>query len=444
MKILIVDDEAMQRNMLKDFLIKQGYEVTAAADGGEAMRRFSELPFQLVLLDHRMPDITGDRLLAEMKQVNPLVHAVMITAYGNVDTAVQVMKLGADDFLEKPVDLAALLEKIQQIEQRFLAEEDAAGISEELDGGELPIQFIGSDPAMVEVLSVVRRLAPTPWTVLVRGETGTGKELVARLIHLLSSYREGPFIEVNCGAIPENLFESELFGHEKGAFTGATARRKGRLEMAEGGTLFLDEIGELPLQLQPKLLRALQEKRFTTVGGGRSIAVNLRVVAATNLDLRARVSEGRFREDLFYRLNVLDVELPPLRQRKGDIPDLVAFFLERYGLHPVQFDAEAMTTLVKYTFPGNVRELEHIVQRTVTLARGNVITVADLPTEVRFHRATIHGSLSERLKAVEKEMLVAALEKAGGIQTRAAELLGISERVLRYKMGKHELKRRGP
>ena len=441
MKILIVDDEDMQRDLLKGFLKKKGYEVSSAANGQEALLTFAEFPFQLVLLDHRMPDMTGDQVLAQMKAVNPLIRAIMITAYGTVDTAVEVMKLGADDFLEKPVDLSQLLDKIQMIEQRIMVDEEASDVAETLIQSDLPLRIIGDGPAMNDVLSLARRVAPTPWTVLIRGESGTGKELIARLIHLLSPVNDGPFVEVNCGAIPENLFESELFGHEKGAFTGAVSSRRGRFEVAQNGTLFLDEIGELPLNLQPKLLRALQEKRICRVGGEKEISVEVRVVAATNRDIKNLVEEGLFREDLYYRLNVFDIELPPLRQRKEDIPDLIAFFLEKYSPMPVTFEPDAMTTLIKYSFPGNIRELEHIIQRTVTLNRGRVVRAADLPPEVRFYKATAQGNLSERLEAVEQEMILSALEKSGGIQTRAAESLGISERVLRYKMKKYDIEK---
>lgn len=437
MKILVVDDDALQRRLLTGFLKKKGYDVADAADGREALAYFNQQPVDLVILDHRMPGLDGDAVLAEMKRLTPLVRAVMITAYGTVTTAVEVMKLGADDVLEKPVDLTALLEKIQRIEQGLAVAEDAADVAETVDRRDLPINLVGSGPAMQEVISLVHRVAPTPWTVLISGETGTGKELIARLVHLLGPSSDGPFVEVNCGAIPENLFESELFGHEKGAFTGAAGTRRGRFELAVGGTLFLDEIGELPPSLQPKLLRALQEKRFCRVGGEREIEADVRVVAATNRDLRQLTTEGRFREDLYYRLNVFDIPLPPLRERKEDIPDLVDFFLRRYADRPVRFDPEALMTLSRYAFPGNVRELEHIVQRAVTLVRGNRIRERDLPPEIRFHQAAHQGTLAERLDAVEREMIQTALEKHDGVQTRAAESLGISERVLRYKMKKH-------
>jgi two-component system response regulator AtoC len=439
MRILIVDDEAMQRDLLQGFLEKKGYAVDVAAHGTEALSRFGRSPYQLVLLDQKMPDMAGDEVLARMKEMNPLVHAIMITAYSSVDTAVSVMKLGADDFLEKPVDLAALLEKIQMIEGRVAVEKDAADVREVMDSAELPIRIIGNGPGMQEVLSLVRRVAPTPWAVLIKGETGTGKELIARLVHMLSPAADGPFEAVNCGAIPENLFESELFGHEKGAFTGAGSTRRGRFELAADGTLFLDEVGELPLGLQPKLLRSLQEKKITRVGGEREIDTDARVIAATNRDLRELVAGGGFREDLFYRLNVFEIEIPPLRTRREDIPALIDFFVERFALRFLRFDPDAVAMIVKYPFPGNVRELEHVIQRTVTLARSSVITPGDLPPEIRFHQVTQGGSLKDRLEAVEREMILSALDRHDGIQTRAAESLGISERVLRYKMKKYRV-----
>jgi two-component system response regulator AtoC len=442
MKILVVDDEPVQRELLKGFLEKQGYEVAGAADAEAALACFSMDPFQLVLLDQRMPGMSGEALLRELKARNPLLRAIMITAYGSVETAVAVMRLGADDFLEKPVDLARLLEKIHRIEQAVMISAEAMDVMEAMDAAEMPLKVIGESPAMKEILSLVRRIAPTPWTALVRGETGTGKELVARLIHLLSDRSNGPFIEVNCAAIPETLFESELFGHERGAFTGASATRKGRFELASGGTLFLDEVGELPLNLQAKLLRALQDSRIVRVGGSLAIPVDVRVLAATNRDLRREVTQGTFREDLFYRLNVLELELPPLRRRRQDIPALVDYFLNRYRTRPVGVDPDAMAMLVQYSFPGNVRELEHLIQRLVTLSRGSLIQHRDLPAEVRFYQPGEGGKLAERLKAVEREMLISALEQNDWVQTRAAESLDISERVLRYKMKRLGIRKR--
>ncbi|HMA86588.1 MAG TPA: sigma-54 dependent transcriptional regulator, partial [Desulfosalsimonadaceae bacterium] len=324
MNILVVDDEKLQSDLLSGFLENHDYHVVVAQNGEAALQAFAEHPFQLVLLDQRMPDISGDQVLDRMKQINPGIRSIMITAYGDVTTAVRVMKLGADDFLEKPIDLAALLDKIQRIENSIMIADELAEITKAVSESPLPINIVGQSPAMQTVLSMIRRLAPTEWAVLIRGETGTGKELIARLIHLLSPRSQKPFVEVNCAAIPENLFESELFGHMKGAFTGATANRQGRFELANTGSLFLDEVGELPLSLQAKLLRALQENQLTRVGGEGPIQVDVRILAATNRSLKELVEKGRFREDLYYRLNVLDIDIPPLRERKEDIPALVS------------------------------------------------------------------------------------------------------------------------
>ncbi|MEA3467410.1 MAG: sigma-54 dependent transcriptional regulator [Thermodesulfobacteriota bacterium] len=440
MLILIVDDEQMQREMLHGFLEKQGYEVLTASGGHEALHIFASAPVQLVLMDHRMEDMNGDEVLAKMRAASPLVRAVMITAFGDVTTAVKVMQLGADDFMEKPVDLTELLEKIRRIEQSLNVQEESQKITETLAHVELPISIISSSKPMQELLSLVYRIAPTEWAALIHGETGTGKELVARLIHLMGPRKDGPFVEVNCAAIPENLFESELFGHEKGAFTGAVAKRRGRFELAAGGTLFLDEVGELPLHLQAKLLRTLQEKKVTRVGSETDIDVDARVLTATNRNLKQMVAEGSFREDLFFRLNVLELVVPPLRERRDDIVELAEFFLEKYSPTNISFANEAMAQLVKYRFPGNVRELEHLVQRMVTLVRGNRIGVSDLPPEIRESQSK-GGLLSERLAEVEKDMMMAALDEHHWIQTKAADALGISERVLRYKMNKAGIKK---
>ncbi len=436
MKILIVDDEEMQRDMLGGFLKNKGYDVLTAAGGREALQIFSREPVQLVLVDHRMDGMNGDELLEKMKEISPLLRAIMITAFGSVTTAVRVMQLGADDFLEKPVDLSVLLQKIEQIEQNLAVNEEAEEVAESLEIAKVPFDIIGSSKAMHEVLSLGHRIAPTDWTALIRGETGTGKELVAKMIHLLSPRKQGLFVEVNCAAIPENLFESELFGHEKGAFTGASTTRRGRFEQARGGTIFLDEVGELPLQLQAKLLRTLQEKKISRVGSEKEISVDIRVLSATNRDLKKMVEKGTFREDLYFRLNVLEIIVPPLRERRSDIPELGEFFLSKHcGARKVSISSDAMNQLVKYDFPGNVRELEHLLQRLITLVRGKVIRFEDLPPEVRDKQVS-GGKLSQRLAEVEKKMLVHALEEHDWVQTRAAESLGISERVLRYKMGK--------
>lgn len=441
MNILVVDDEQEQLDMLAGFLKRQGYEVFTACDGQAALRIVQNSPVSLALLDHRMPEMTGDEVLERIMAINPLIKAIMITAYGEVGTAVRVMRLGARDFLEKPVNLGLLLQKIQEIESELAVEQDVQDVVEQVSEAELPIRMVAKSRAMREVISMARRVAESPWPVLIRGETGTGKELIARLIHLLSPRGDGPFIEVNCAAIPENLFESELFGHEKGAFTGAVNLRRGRFELASGGSLFLDEVGELPLFLQPKLLRAIQEGRIARVGSEKDISVDIRIISATNRNLKEMAVAGRFREDLYYRLNVLEIEIPALRERKEDIPALVEFFLSRYTSRPVQVSSEAMDLLVKYSYPGNVRELEHILQRVVTLSRGGVIRPMDLPSELRSSSSEINGSLVQRLEAMELQMIRNSLERHEWVQTRAAEALGISERVLRYKMVKYGIRK---
>lgn len=435
-RILIVDDEPDQRDMLSGFLLNCNYQVCTAADGYQALDLAQRHFFHLVLLDGKMPGMTGDQLLEKLLEINPRQKAIMITAYGAISMAVKVMKLGAIDFIEKPVDLELLQQKIADLHEQLQIDAEAQQVDEQLLVRSCPITMVGQSEAMRNLLSMTHRLAPSAWGVLIHGETGTGKELLARMIHHLSPRCDQPFIEVNCAAIPENLFESELFGHEKGAFTGATSMRQGKFEAAQSGTLFLDEVGELPLLLQSKLLRALQEKRISRVGSSHEIDIDTRVLAATNRNLLEMVEKGTFREDLYYRLNVFEVEIPPLRQRKSDIPELINFFLEKYNTRPLVFSDEALAVLAKYPFPGNVRELEHLIQRLVTLNRTQQVHPADLPENYRRVQTGDKSDLAEQLDSQEKEMLRSALEKHNWIQTRAARSLGISERVLRYKMAK--------
>jgi len=443
MKILIVDDDPNQRELLSGFLDNQGYGTLTASDGEMALQLLEREAVQLVLLDHRMPGLTGDVVLAKIREMNPTLRVIMITAFGDVDTAVTAMKLGAWEFFEKPVDLSLLLKRIQKAEQAVAVDEDVAAVEEAVEESPLPLKIVAESQAMKDVLSLVRRMAGSEWPVLVSGETGTGKQLVAYLISLLSPRSDAPFLVVNCAAIPENLFESELFGHLKGAFTGASNNRRGRFELSDGGTLMLDEIGEMPLSLQPKLLRAVQDGKISRVGSENESHVDVRLISVTNRDLKTMVAEGQFRDDLFYRIRVLEVEIPPLRHRREDIPALLDFFLDRYAPSQLRFTPEAVDLLLKYPFPGNVRELEHMVQRTVTLTRGRSIAQDDLPDEIRhFQAVTRGGTLQERLEAVEREMIISALEKSDWVQTRAAERLGISERVLRYKMKKDGIRKR--
>ncbi len=440
MKILIVDDEPLQRSIMKQFLEEQGFAAAEAEGGRQAVALFRKEFFPLVLLDHRMPDMNGDLVLEELMKINPLVQVIMITAYGAVETAVRVMKLGASDFLEKPVDLQVLLEKVEAAVSRVEVETDLREVHREIEGGQIPVTFIGRSRAMKEAVSTAGRVAATPWPVLIYGETGTGKELMARLVHELSPKKAGRFVEVNCAAIPENLFESELFGHRKGAFTGASVDKKGLFEFAQKGTIFLDEIGELAEHLQAKLLRVLQEQKMTPVGALQPVKVDVRIVAATNRDLREMIEKGTFRQDLYFRLNVFEVHLPPLRERREDIPDLVNLFMEKYRVKPVRISSEAMDRLVKYDWPGNVRELEHIIQRLVTLCRGNLIKASDIPVHFREHDENA-SDLEAHLGQFEREEIVKALRARDWVQTMAADLLGISERVLRYKMKKYAIKK---
>lgn len=436
MKILIIDDEPLQRSIMRQFLEEKGFLAVEAEDGRQAIALFRKEFFPLVLLDHRMPNMNGDRVLEELMKINPMVQVIMITAYGAVDTAVRVMKLGASDFLEKPVDLQVLLEKVEAAVSRVEVETDLQEVHKKIEGGQIPLTFIGGSQAMKDAVSTAGRVAATPWPVLIYGETGTGKELMARLVHELSPRKTGQFVEVNCAAIPENLFESELFGHIKGAFTGATRNKQGLFAFAQKGTIFLDEIGELPEHLQAKLLRVLQEQKMTPVGALQPVEVDVRIVAATNRDLREMIEQGGFRQDLYFRLNVFEVHLPPLRERREDIPDLVNLFMEKYRVKPVRISSEAMDMLVKYDWPGNVRELEHIIQRLVTLCRGNIIKSSDIPVDFQENDENA-PDLEGRLRQVEKEEILKALRARDWVQTRAAELLGISERVLRYKMKKY-------
>ncbi|MBF0378290.1 MAG: sigma-54-dependent Fis family transcriptional regulator [Desulfamplus sp.] len=437
MLILIVDDDQTQREMLQGFLENQGYTAFIAANGQDALKIFQREPIQLALLDNRMPGMSGDELLEKMKQLNPLVNVIMITAYGDLSTVIKTMKLGAVEFLEKPVDLSILLTKIQEIELKTCRDQDVCDIQNSVAERKLPLKIVAQSDAMKEVLSLVSRVSQSSFPVLVSGETGTGKELISKLIHLTSIRDNEPFVDINCAAIPENLFESELFGHVKGSFTGAINNRKGAFEMANKGTLFMDEIGEMPITLQPKLLRAIQEQKIRKVGGETDFKVDVRLISATNRDLKLMVEQGEFREDLYYRIKVLEITIPPLRHRKIDIPILLNYFLEKYSKNRLSFSSDAINTLIKYPFPGNVRELEHIVQRTVTFTRTTVIYPSDLPDEIRNYETVgsdQDGSLEHRLMAIESQMIKSALEKTDWIQTKAAQVLGISERVLRYKM----------
>ncbi len=443
-KILLVDDEPIQRQILREFLEEHDFLVKEAQDGKTALAAFSREFFPVVLLDHRMPDMNGDDVLERLKEMNPLVKVIMITAYGAVDTAVKVMRLGAVDFLEKPVDLMELLKKVETYMEDVEIEGDVKEVAKDLE--DLPVDlnlYIGKSSKLRHSISVAKRVAPTSWPVLIFGETGTGKELMARLIHELSPRKEGPFITINCAAVPENLFESELFGHVKGAFTGAHKDKKGMFEIANHGTLFLDEIGEMPIQLQAKLLRVLQEQTIMPVGSTITKKVDVRIISATNKNLKQMCEQGRFREDLYYRLNVFELEMPPLRNRKEDIPELVRFFIQRYSQRPFKVTDAALDKLIKYPWPGNVRELEHVIQRLVILSRSDTISSSDIQLDKLNQEGLEHEDrdLQSKIEALEKKEILRALKGNNWVQTKAANELGISERVLRYKMNKYGIKR---
>jgi two-component system NtrC family response regulator len=449
-RILIVDDEKVQLEILEGFLVKQGYEATAAEDGQRALEKFKNGSFDAVLTDYRMPGMDGIQLLREVRRLQPEAVVVIMTAYGTVGTAVAAMKEGAYDYLTKPIDLDELLLLIQRVEREVGLDQENRELKEQLRE-KFKVDFIVSaSRQMEEALNLVGRVSRSSATILILGESGTGKELIARAIHYSSPRADKPFVKVNCAALPENLLESELFGHEKGAFTGAVARRIGRFELADQGSIFLDEIGDLSPSLQMKLLRVLQEKEFERVGSNQTIRSDVRVIAATNRNLEEAIQKGTFREDLYYRLNVVTISLPPLRERKEDIPLLVEHFLKKYNRENkkkvTSLSKEGRDLLRRYDYPGNVRELENIVERAVVLCRGDTLTTQDLPLNLREGKAEAAlerdrgtQSLPGTLEEIERQLILKALERSGGVQTKAAEELGISERVLRYKMKKYSL-----
>jgi two-component system, NtrC family, response regulator AtoC len=448
-RILIVDDEPSLRKVLAAHLRRFGHESESAEDGAIAIRRLQEEPFHLVVTDLRMPNVDGMELLRWIHQHQPGLPVILITAHGTVETAVEAIKAGAFDYVTKPFDrdeLRGVITKALATEQRNNRRVASAPDST-IHG------IVGSTPAMRDLLKLVEKVAPSPTTVLVTGESGTGKELVARALHTKSERAQGPFIQINCGAIPESLFEAELFGYERGAFTGAVASKKGRFELASGGTLFLDEVGELPRDMQVKLLRALQERQVDRVGGVEPIPVDVRVVAATNVDLKKASEDGRFRSDLYYRLAVFPIELPPLRERSEDIPLLVEHFLARFGARlgksVLRVAPEAMAQLLEYAWPGNIRELENLMERAVLLAEGDTIGPSDLPG---LRGAAIAPSgqeldeldLKEYVRVhtarLERARIQRVLEAEDGNVTRAARRLGISRKSLQTKMKEYGLR----
>jgi two-component system response regulator AtoC len=434
--VLVADDDAVARDLLVEVLVREGYRVRAAAGGEEAIRLAETEVFDLALIDLRMPDIDGLGVLARIRLLEPAPPVLILTAFATIETAIDAIRHGAYDYLSKPFRLDEIkLAAPRVLEAQRLGRENRQYRQElrERYGVE---QLIGQSPEMVAIYRLVARVAALDTTVLVQGETGTGKELVARAIHYASPRADRPFVVVDCAALPETLFESELFGHERGAFTGAVQSRRGLLETADGSTCFLDEISELSLGLQAKLLRVLQERVLRRVGGNDPIHVNLRLIVATNRDLRKRVEEGTFREDLYYRLNGVTITMPPLRERSGDVPLLAHNFMQRYaatsGKRLEGITRETVALLAGYRWPGNVRELEHAVERAVALARSAVLLPEDLPAEIRAENARVPELPARRMTLDELKYwyVTAVLEETGGNKLRAAELLGIDRRTL--------------
>ncbi len=438
--VLIVEDDDLMRSFLSTVLEEEGYLVEEARSGNVGLSKFLNGEFDLVLTDLKMPGLSGLDLMREGRKARPHSRWIVITAFGSIGNAVDAMKAGASDYLTKPLrDPDELRHVVRRVQKEVEAETRISILSEELGRQFPPLEMIFLGRGMEEVHRLVQDVAPTPATVLITGPSGTGKELVARVIHQLSPRQERPFVAVHCAALAESLLESELFGHERGAFTGAVAPRKGRFELSDGGTIFLDEIGDISPTVQVKLLRVLQERRFERVGGTRSLSVDVRIVSATNRDLKAEVSSGRFREDLFYRLNVFPIALPALKDRSEAILPLAGYFVKKFasafGKETPALTAAAKSALNQYPWPGNVRELQNVVERAVILSRGE-IDVHHLNLEVP---PEVHPYAEGLLQRNERETIREVLEKAGGNRKRAAQMLGISLRTLQYRIKEYGL-----
>jgi DNA-binding NtrC family response regulator len=442
--ILIVEDEAKMRRLLELNLGEDGFSTLSAEDAESGLKLLRENPVDLVLTDLKLPGMNGLEFLQAIKRQNAALPVVVMTAFGSVETAVEAMKAGASDYVLKPFSLGEMRMVIRKELDVHKLREENRSLREALGKRYAHPNVVARSPKMQEVLATVDRVAPTNSTVLLGGESGVGKDLIARVVHEKSRRASGPFIKINSSAIPENLLESELFGYEKGAFTGAGASKPGKFELADKGTLFLDEIGDVPLAIQVKLLRVLQEREFERLGGTRTVKVDVRLIAATNRDLREALEQGTFREDLYYRLNVVPMDIAPLRQRKEDIPDLVNLFISRFAGDsgkPVEgITPEAMQILVNYHWPGNVRELQNIIERACALAKGTVLKVEDIHLDLRPARA-LNGAgnfLPEgmTLEQWEDEMIRESLRRANGNKSQAARLLGLSRNALRYRLSK--------
>lgn len=447
-KILIVDDDEAHRLMLKANLSKEGYQLSEAGDGLSAVQAVREGFFDLILMDIRMPKLSGIEALKEIKAISPSIPVLLITAFAELQTAIEAVKLGAEDYIQKPIDAAKLKVTIANLLELNALKQENELLKERLGRIFSPSEIIGKSPKMQELYRNIAMIAPTDATVLIQGESGTGKELIADLIHENSTRANAPLIKVNCTALPDTLLESELFGYERGAFTGAYQRKQGRFELADGGSIFLDEIGDMNPSVQAKLLRVLQEQQFERLGGTKTITVDVRIIAATNKDLEVEVREENFRDDLFYRLNVVPITVPPLRERKEDIPLLAEHFLKYYaeknhrpvkGLLP-----RALDLLMRYDWPGNVRELENAMERAVIIARTEQLTPADLPLSIQALADDLQtpetGVMPGRtIKEVERDLIIKTLEQTGGNRTRSAKILGITRKTLQNKLKEYQI-----
>ncbi len=451
--VLVIDDERSQREIMALILRSEKYEVDLASTAKEAIGKFQTGEFDLVLTDLKLPDTDGLGIVQRLFEANPMACVIIMTAYGSIDSAVEAMKLGALDYITKPLDREQLLIAVKRAFEKISLIRENHRLRQQLQDKFHIKNIIGNHPKMQEVFAVVKKISNSMATVLINGESGTGKELLARAIHFNSARKSKPFQAINCAAIPDSLIESELFGYEKGAFTGATSRRIGLFEAADSGTLFLDEVGDLSLHLQGKLLRTLQERRIRRIGGSEETAIDVRVIAATNKRLDQEIKKGQFREDLFYRLNVISLQMPPLRERTTDIPDLVRHFVQIYnqktGKRISGLSHEAMRTLLEYSWPGNVRQLESSIERAVLLCDEGVIDLGDLPPEIGHAPSPMTGLGLElpaegiSLEELERELIVKAMEQSDWIIMKAAKLLGLSYKTLQYRLEKFGIRKPG-
>jgi two-component system NtrC family response regulator/two-component system response regulator HydG len=441
-RILIADDEEAARRSLAQILSEDGYQVSLASNGEEALNLVATESPDVLLTDLRMPVMDGHELLNRVRQGYPDVSVVIMTAHGTIASAVQAVRDGAEEYLTKPIDVEDLELLIERILKRSRLLAETKLLRERVDEKYRFENIVGRSPEMMEVYRLIEQVAPSQASILITGESGTGKELIAQAIHQRSTRRDAPFVKVSCAALPETLLESELFGHERGAFTGALARRAGRFEIAAGGTIFLDEIGDIAPAMQVKLLRFLQERQFERLGGNQTLTVDVRVIAATHRELQAMIREGKFRDDLYYRLNVIEIPLPPLRSRGQDIPLLVDYFIRRFGTsNDKQVDRvadDALAALMAYHWPGNVRELEHAIERAVILSRDRVIDLSLFPTLPKTEAPARHDSSplvpGASLEEIERDAILRTLEAVGGSTSRAAAILKISARTIQYKL----------